>query len=294
MRRVRATLALTFPPEVARELDWLRKAIGSASVERIPPHVTLVPPVQCSLGELDQLRRRLVDFALATAPISVTLEGAAIFHTAREVVYLPVVDGGITGEMAFELGLVGDRPFVPHVTIWQGKSERRALAVQAALDALVKSVEVDRVTLMVADGMIWAQETSVLLGRGGRRIRGGVDVAVAVVTTPSRWRLDHCEQRACVAYQMETLVAEAVARRITARAWEIEHVQVYDEDLQGRGLGRLVMRELLEDLSGSVFVSQRDHRMLEGLGTTTLAALDAEALGLDQSKSWKAWSFSSR
>jgi len=291
---VRATIALTFSGEIAREFDLLRTTFGGGTPERIPPHITLVPPVNCSLAEFDALRAVVIKFALATSPFTITLDGADIFHTAREVVYLRVKDGGVIAEMASQLSRASERPFIPHVTIWQGKSEYRAGALRESLALFERPVEIDRLALLASDSTRWAQETEVMLGYGGRRIRGGVEVVVAQVTTPSRWRLDHAQQLACAAYRDGSLAAEAVARRVNSWVWELEHVQVYDQDLRGRGLGRLVTRELFEVLSDSVFVASQDHELLNGLEKETMSSLAVSALNLDQSKSWKAWSFSSR
>ena len=38
-------MALLVPEPVAAEVDGLRRALGDGSLGRIPPHLTLVPPV---------------------------------------------------------------------------------------------------------------------------------------------------------------------------------------------------------------------------------------------------------
>ena len=90
MPRRRLGVALLVPPPVAVEVDGLRRALGDPSRRRIPPHLTLVPPVNVreeDLGAaLDVLRRA----ARAVPPLDLRLGPAATFHPVNPVVYLAV------------------------------------------------------------------------------------------------------------------------------------------------------------------------------------------------------------
>ena len=48
--RMRLGAALLIPPPVADEIDGLRRAFGDRSLGRVPPHLTLVPPVNVRRG----------------------------------------------------------------------------------------------------------------------------------------------------------------------------------------------------------------------------------------------------
>jgi hypothetical protein len=47
--RVRLASALLVPEPFAREIDGLRRALDD-DIDRVPPHLTLVPPVNVRVG----------------------------------------------------------------------------------------------------------------------------------------------------------------------------------------------------------------------------------------------------
>jgi 2'-5' RNA ligase len=116
---------LVLPPPVAAEVDGLRRAVGEGNVGAIPPHITLVPPVNVAPSALDQALAVVRDAAAASPPLSVVLGPAATFWPATPVLYLSVhgdLDGVQRLHDAFEAGPWARPttwPFVPHVTIAQ-------------------------------------------------------------------------------------------------------------------------------------------------------------------------------
>ncbi|MBA2283342.1 MAG: 2'-5' RNA ligase family protein, partial [Acidimicrobiia bacterium] len=52
MARHRIAVALLVPQPQAAELDGLRRALGAAERERVPPHITLASPVNLRDAEL--------------------------------------------------------------------------------------------------------------------------------------------------------------------------------------------------------------------------------------------------
>src|SRR3954451_4649061 len=95
MPRVRLASALLVPEPYATEIDGLRRAMGE-SLERVPPHITLVPPVNVrdeDLGEVFASLRR--SCAAVAESFTVTIGPAVTFHPVNPVVYLDVTGGGL-------------------------------------------------------------------------------------------------------------------------------------------------------------------------------------------------------
>ena len=184
MPRRRLGVALLVPPPVAVEVDGLRRALGDPSRRRIPPHLTLVPPVNVreeDLGAaLDVLRRAARAVAAraprlgaagavhpltppgelagggggAVPPLDLRLGPAATFHPVNPVVYLAV------GGAVAALGALRERvfvpplertlahPFVPHVTVADDLDPDRIRAALTALVDYVVDVRIDAVHLL--------------------------------------------------------------------------------------------------------------------------------------------------
>jgi 2'-5' RNA ligase len=125
--RLRAFVALTFSDAEAERLDELRRLLGARSLGRVPPHVTLVPPIECTAAEAWALLGRMARAASAMVPFAIATEGFGYFVNRRVSGVLPVVEGG--GELAAlreALGVGhGSRPFVPHVTVGDGIAEEK-------------------------------------------------------------------------------------------------------------------------------------------------------------------------
>ena len=138
MPRLRLASALLVPEPFAREIDGLRRALGE-DLERVAPHLTLVPPVNVRVEDLGLALARLREAAADMEPITVTLGPAVTFHPVNPVVYLEVggevaavrqVRDGVFGG-PLERSLTND--FVPHVTLVESTTPDR---IDAALVAL--------------------------------------------------------------------------------------------------------------------------------------------------------------
>src|SRR3954447_18978935 len=147
MPRVRLASALLVPEPYATEIDGLRRAMGE-SLERVPPHITIVPPVNVREEQVDEvfaLHRRA---AANLAPITVTLGPATTFLPVNPVVYLEVTGADVASihelRTAVSVGLLdrkSDHDFVPHATIVEHTTPDR---IDAALVAMADyRVEVD-------------------------------------------------------------------------------------------------------------------------------------------------------
>jgi 2'-5' RNA ligase len=180
--RRRLGVALLLPDPVAAEVNGLRRGLGDTSLPRIPPHVTLVPPVNV---REDQLATALTVLraAAATAPpvITLTLGPPRTFLPVNPVLYL-AVDGDREA-----LGRLRDRVFVPpferplswpwvaHVTIADEAQPERIEAALVALASYAAVAPIDRVYVL--------QE---LKGEKGRRWEPLADVAFGPATVIGR------------------------------------------------------------------------------------------------------------
>jgi 2'-5' RNA ligase/GNAT superfamily N-acetyltransferase len=181
LNRRRLGVALVLDPPIADEVDGLRRALGDPGLGRVPPHLTLVPPVNVRAADLPAALSRLRRAAARVAgPLRVTLGPATSFLPANPVLYLAV--GGELGALRTLRDAVFAPPFerplswpwVPHVTIADGVAPERVVAGVAALDRYARVIDVDRVVLLeegsartwtpVADAALGPPR---IVGRGG-------------------------------------------------------------------------------------------------------------------------------
>ena len=125
---------------------------------RIPPHVTLVPPVNVAAPLVGAALATLRAAAAAVrGPLQLSLGPVCTFAPANPVLYLRV--GGDLEHLRsvrdaaftppFERHL--SRPWVPHVTVARDASADRIAAAVAALDRYTVATTLDRVVLLVLD-----------------------------------------------------------------------------------------------------------------------------------------------
>ncbi|MGH2689922.1 MAG: 2'-5' RNA ligase family protein [Actinomycetota bacterium] len=88
----RLGVALLLPPPLASEVDALRKALGDPGLGLIPPHLTLVPPVNLPPQRWDHAVAILSAAGRATRPFTVRLGAPRSFLPGSPTVYLPVGD----------------------------------------------------------------------------------------------------------------------------------------------------------------------------------------------------------
>lgn len=90
---------------------------------KLPPHITVLPPVDVDDHALSAVEGHLGDVALRTTPFDVRLRGTATFRPRSPVVYLAVAEGVAelarleaavrSGDLAAESRF----PYHPHVTV---------------------------------------------------------------------------------------------------------------------------------------------------------------------------------
>ncbi len=155
---MRFGVVLLVPAPIALEVDGMRRAFGSAALGRIPPHVTLVPPVNVRVEDVPAALAVLREAASACRPLELTLGPPRTFDTSEGVVYLAV--GGADDEvqalrrlqasvLAGPLDRPEDRDFVPHVTLATSLAPGRVdLLLDAAADFRDVEVTIDRLHLL--------------------------------------------------------------------------------------------------------------------------------------------------
>jgi len=188
MPRQRFGVVLLIPAPWAIEIDGLRRASGDQQLDRVPPHITLVPPVNVRVDDVPAALAVLRAAAAAhPGPLTLRLGPPASFHPDTDTLYLRVGADDLERSAVralrdavfagpFERRL--EWPFVPHVTLSDVADRARS---DAALDALA-DYEVDatfdrlhlleeqrarhgrRVWVPVADAPF---EAPAIVGRGG-------------------------------------------------------------------------------------------------------------------------------
>jgi 2'-5' RNA ligase len=220
--RLRLGVALLVPPPLDREIEGLRRAVGDGSLGRIPPHLTLVPPVNVAADRLEEALAVLRAAAEDTEPFSVELGPPGTFLPDTPVLHLSV-----QGEGVGELRALRDRvfreplarsltwPFVPHVTLAEeARPERIAAALEVLADYRVE-VRFDRVQLLrEGQGRVWEPIADApfapptVVGRGGLP----AELSVAGVADPEvRGLLDRSEHQLVVTARREGRAVGALA-----------------------------------------------------------------------------------
>lgn len=116
-------VAIPIPEPWGSQLQAYRESLGDPMAELIPPHITLVPPVDLAPAVADDIEEHLTEAGRAVAPFVVNLRGTATFRPLSPVVFLALAEG-ISGcerlERAVRSGPLGvdlNFPYHPHVTV---------------------------------------------------------------------------------------------------------------------------------------------------------------------------------
>jgi len=193
--RCRLLVALVPPPELVSELRALRALVGGPSVERIVPHVTLIPPFNLAVERLVEVRTVLRAAVTGLDPFAVELGPAASFAPSNPTLHLEV--GGEEARerlrrlrAAVRTGPM-ERPdrhdFVPHLTLRRKTDPTVTATAPQVLQGQLGPWEVDRVHLLqqVHDERGTAWEVLAEEPFGGPTVvgRGGVEVHLRTIRT---------------------------------------------------------------------------------------------------------------
>jgi 2'-5' RNA ligase len=286
--RRRLFVALEITGKVAAEIDGLRRAIGSSSLGRIAPHLTLVPPVNVPESELAGALGLLRSVAYE-APIPVSLGPAGSFSSRSPVLYLAVDDpSGRIARLQRRLDaapLVApktrpNRPFSAHVTLSNRMDHREKSAATELFVNFKLETVLSALTLYEQQHdeprHPWYPLADVLLGTGTPPGRGGRQLGFVVARTPGpdvtpngdTRRVDGGEPLAVIGREDGEVVAEArgaiVGAQLEIESWGVEASR------RGEGIGRALVLAI--------------ERASAGLGAERLiiaSSSDAQAAFLD-------------
>ncbi len=167
------------------EVQGLRRALRSPSIDTQPPHLTLVPPVNVPERRLDEavavLRR---EAARCRPTLRLTIGPTASFAPVSPVLYLRVDGDDLDGLHRLQHGVFRgpllrsvDYDYVPHVTVHESASDAVIPDALAVLAGYRVDVEFDRVHLLEqGPDRGWRPLTDVAFGPPAVRGRGGVEL----------------------------------------------------------------------------------------------------------------------
>lgn len=184
----RLGVALLVPPPWDREIDGLRRALGDGALGRMPPHLTLVPPVNVREDRLDDALAVVRRAAAGSAPVTVSLGPTATFLPATPVLYLTVGGLGLPDVHRLREAVFAEplhrpltHPFEPHVTLADEVSADRIGAAGLALADYAIEVTFDRVHLLEeGPGRVWRPVADAALEAPAVVARGGLELELAV------------------------------------------------------------------------------------------------------------------
>lgn len=195
MARQRLGVVLLIPQPYATQIDGIRRALGDGALGRIPPHITLVPPVNVPERDLPVAFAAVRRAAGGVAPLELRIGGAETFQPVNPVAYLRVEgDGGQVDALSAlrHACLSGplDRPqeheFVPHVTIADQLSSPRLDEVGSVLADFRLDVTIDRVHVLAEQpGRVWVPIADMPLGAPAGVVgRGSLPLELATSGRP--------------------------------------------------------------------------------------------------------------
>jgi 2'-5' RNA ligase len=187
--RVRLGVVLLVPPPVADEVDGLRRALGDPALDRVPPHITLVPPVNVRVEDVPDVLAALRRAASQVGALDLAIGPPRTFGSDEGVVYLEV-GGSDASSTALErlhracrsgpLDRPLDHPFVPHVTVTTGVAAEEIERVLQVLHGYAAvPVAVARLHLLHQQAEPphrWVPIADVPLGRAVVVGRGGLPI----------------------------------------------------------------------------------------------------------------------
>ena len=184
MPRLRLGVVVLPPADVSAEIDVLRRAVGDPQIARVPPHLTLVPPVNVR-EELVETGLAEVRHALASvAPFTLAIGPAEAFLPATPVLYLAVsgdVDAlHVVKQRVFRppFSRAVEWPYVPHITVRDEMEPARIDAAVTALADFRSAFEVDRVHVLCEEFGTWSALADVVFGAQAVVGRGSLDLVI--------------------------------------------------------------------------------------------------------------------
>lgn len=253
MPRRRLGVVLLVPPPVAHEVDGLRRALDDGSWAKVPPHITLVPPVNVREDELGTALAVVRAAAASTGALTLSLGPVATFLPVNPVVFLEVAGPSLPTVHALQ-GALHDGPlarplthaFVPHVTVADGLPADRIPEAMSALSGYRHTIVKIRHLHVLQEGRddqdrrVWRPLAGVAFGPPSVVGRGGLETLIEVHdrVPPDAGSLGADQEPAdvvVVARRSSVVVGLLGGRVRGAKAW-LEWVKV-DPGVEGEGVG---------------------------------------------------------
>lgn len=222
MARRRVGVVLPIPEPARTEIDGLRRALGDGALGRIPPHLTLVPPVNVRDEAVPDALALLREAAAATPPrLTLRLGPPLSFLPVNPVVYLLVA--GMVDEVhalrerVFRPPLERDLswPFVPHVTLADEADEDRIGDAMSALADYEIDVDIGAVQILEERDRQWVVLAEARFGPATVVARGGLELSLSASAVLddeaqrfARWEWDRYD---AVEYKAAAGPSEALA-----------------------------------------------------------------------------------
>jgi 2'-5' RNA ligase/predicted GNAT family N-acyltransferase len=276
--RQRLGVVILLPPELAAEVTGLRRAIGSPSLSTLPPHITLVPPINVREDEIDRAITIVRKGASQIRqPIALHIGPVATFAPVSPVVYLSV-NGDIDELVHLRQACLRpplerriEHDFVPHVTLHEEASDPLVAATMTAMSSFSSAFVATHVdVLRQDDDRVWRSIAEVPIGERIARGRGTFDVVLTQteVSSPDVLLLLRenllassrvLEARTLAGDLIGVLIATTIDRdggsyergdRGEGSVVRIDRI-VLDADHRGIGMSGRLVDELLRSVEGS-------------------------------------------
>ena len=193
MTRVRIGIAVLLPPEVASEVDGVRRAVGSAQLHRIEPHITLHPPSNCDCADLSALIYNLRQSASEFGEFRIEINGSGEFASDPSVLFLAVEESQDLTliEHAIRSAISGrprQRNFVPHITLYDNADPEFAARARSVLSSFRYSFVIESFWILFQDKKgSWQRYAEISLSEARNRAAGGLPMKYFRCGEPGPW-----------------------------------------------------------------------------------------------------------
>ncbi|MHB1508833.1 MAG: GNAT family N-acetyltransferase [Acidimicrobiales bacterium] len=266
------------PGVAAVEIDGLRRALSSPDIDRIRPHVTVVPPVNVREGEVAEACAVVRSAAAESPPLALELGPAASFLPVNPVCYLAVTGSdralALLSTLSRRLarGPLGPpasravQPFVPHVTVKRNMEPGQLASALTVLAGYRAQVVFEDVTVLEYDEAErrWNSLLAVALQRPVTVGRGGVEIElflsrqldpVALEWSRREWQQFSVKQYGARFRADEPLVVTARMRGLVVGVAELElrgatcrlARLIVGAGHRGSGVGRQLLRAVEDE-----------------------------------------------
>lgn len=166
-------IGLTFDKVSSDKIDKLRRELGVRNLERLVPHITIIPPFNLNDEKLGRVLKVFEEAKTQIdGPIKTELGPLRSFSKNHHVVFLDIKSNleAIKGVYkSFNRGVLTtetNRPFKPHVTVMRIRDVLKKQSVLESYSHVEFSAEISEVTLfqLSADNLCWKKYYSMPLG----------------------------------------------------------------------------------------------------------------------------------